>query len=99
MGCARATGRVQRCSEAWYSLQTPHKCVVSEKTRKCTDISGAKAVYDYDKCQGHGPETMTIRRFMKGTYNFFLVQDSRWGKITECSLAVNDVGARLDCRL
>lgn len=63
-------------------LQTPHKCVVSEKTRKCTDISGAKAVYDYDKCQGHGPETMTIRRFMKGTYNFFLVQDSRWGKIT-----------------
>jgi hypothetical protein len=70
-------------------LQTPYKCVVSGKTRKCTDAtSGAKAVYDYDKCAGHGPQTMTIRKFKVGTYNFFLTQDSRFGKITRGHVVV-----------
>jgi hypothetical protein len=70
-------------------LITPTGCVVSGANRVCHDRrTGARAVYDMEKCAHRGPQTITVRRFKGGGYWYFVKQTSKAGKMSSSRIVV-----------
>lgn len=68
-------------------LKVPGHCALSGYQKRCSSPHGGKAVFDQEKCAGHGPITMTVKKWAPGKYWYLVSQTGDRGTLSR-SLAV-----------
>lgn len=69
-------------------------CVVSGYNKRCKASDGGIAIYEQEKCSGHGPQSILVSRWspiLKDKYLVFVRQTSRIGRITKGHVVIRVV--------